>query len=73
MGSLPVVFNISHNSSVHYHSREHGNIQADVELEDQLVLHLDLKAAAVDSSVGSQEGVSLLHWSIRRPQSLPTQ
>ena len=36
----------SFRGSVHYHhGRKHGNVQADMVLEELRVLHLDLKAA----------------------------
>jgi hypothetical protein len=47
----------SFRGSVHYHlGRKHGSIQVDMVLEEQRVLHLDLKAARRRlSSTGSKK------------------
>ena len=49
----------SFRGSVHYrHGRKCGSVQEDMELEEQRVLHLDLKADRTRLSLlaGSQEG-----------------
>ena len=49
--------------TVHYH--QHGSLQGDTVLEEQKVLHLDLKATRKPTSSGSQqEGPFHTGWSL---------
>jgi hypothetical protein len=68
----------SFRGSVHYHhGRKHGNLQADMVLEELRALYIDLNAARKRLSLADseEEGLFCTGWSLstRRPQILPTQ